>query len=88
MRVNSIADLGCGIGYTTATLKEVFNCRVTGTNIRDTKQYKVCEVLRKKVDFDLTDNIEEIGNVDLVFASEYFEHFEKPVEHLKYVIEN
>jgi 2-polyprenyl-3-methyl-5-hydroxy-6-metoxy-1,4-benzoquinol methylase len=88
LQVNSVIDLGCGIGYTTASLKEIFNCRVIGTNIKESKQYKVCEKIKDKAGFELIEDFSNIGQIDLVFASEYFEHFEKPVEHLLDVINN
>ena len=84
--VNKIVDLGCGIGYSTAALKDIFKCEVYGTNIRDTKQFKICEIISQKSNFKLVDNLDVIGSADMVFASEYFEHFEKPVEHLVEVI--
>lgn len=80
--VNSIVDLGCGIGYSTALLKETFGCKVYGTNLKNTNQYLICEKISKDADFILVEDIKEIGKVDVVFASEYFEHFETPVEHL------
>lgn len=80
--INKIADLGCGIGYSTATFKQEFNCDVYGTNLKNTNQYKICEKISKDVGFNLVDNLDEIGSADVVFASEYFEHFERPIEHL------
>jgi len=81
--INTIVDLGCGIGYTTAAFKEIFNCTVYGTNIKNTHQYKICQQISDQTGFILTDTISYIKEgADLVFASEYFEHFERPVEHL------
>jgi SAM-dependent methyltransferase len=83
-KINSIVDLGCGIGYSTAAFKEIFGCRVIGTNIKDTSQWKVCEVINNG--FELLDSFSGLGKIDFVFASEYFEHFERPVEHLSKVL--
>lgn len=84
--VNIIADLGCGIGYTSAALKQIFDCNVYATNIKDTKQYKICENL--DAGFNLIENISDIKTaVDMVFASEYFEHFEYPIKHLLEILE-
>jgi 2-polyprenyl-3-methyl-5-hydroxy-6-metoxy-1,4-benzoquinol methylase len=33
------------------------------------------------------EKFDDLGDIDLVFASEYFEHFERPVEHLIEVVE-
>lgn len=87
--IDTVVDLGCGIGYTTAALKEVFGCQLFGTNLKNTKQYQICEKISEIENFKLVENLEDIPkNIDLVFASEYFEHFEKPVEHLIEVISN
>ena len=29
-----------------------------------------------------------IGNIDTIFASEYFEHFERPIEHLQDIVKH
>lgn len=86
--ISRVADLGCGIGYTTAALKEIFGCDVVGTNIKDTKQYEICKMISRKSGFRLVDTLPQVGRADLVFASEYFEHFERPIEHLIEVIEH
>lgn len=87
-QVNSVADLGCGIGYSTRALQETFNCVTYGTNLKDTKQYLICEEVFKDNDnCVLLDGFDSIGPVDVVFASEYFEHFDMPVEHLMDVLE-
>lgn len=84
--VNKIIDLGCGFGYTTASLKEIYSkAEVIGTNLEGSLQYKIAK------EISLGTNIEIKGDYkntkcDLIFASEYFEHFERPVEHLIDVI--
>jgi SAM-dependent methyltransferase len=82
--VESIADLGCGIGYTTVALKELFpKADVHGTQIEGTFQFSVAQ----EVGSGLTTIRPELrGPVDLIFASEYFEHFERPIEHLLDVV--
>ena len=57
------------------------------TNIKNTKQYQVCEIISNKTGFIISDSIDKIQSFDMIFASEYFEHFERPVEHLIYIIE-
>ncbi len=83
-----VADLGCGPGYTTALIKQMFPAAaVIGTNFPGSTQYKVAESVGKLAGFSMTDQVEKLGHVDVVFASEYFEHIEKPVKHLCAVID-
>jgi SAM-dependent methyltransferase len=85
--ITSVLDLGCGIGYTTASLKEMFpTAEVFGTNLAGTKQYSFCEKLGEKFNFKVIPDTSTLKQVDLVFASEYFEHIEYPLEHLDEVI--
>ena len=86
IRANSVLDLGCGFGYTTAALKEIFpHATVTGTELLTAPQAKLAKKLGKKVNFKVVASYVR-QKADLVFASEYFEHFERPVEHLEDVI--
>lgn len=87
--VNMIVDLGCGFGYTSAAFREIYTeARVIGTNMKDTLQYKVAVEMGKQFGFNMVSDAAEIQEpVDLVFASEYFEHFEAPIEHLHYITE-
>lgn len=84
----SVADLGCGLGYTTASLKELFpNSYVVGTNLKQTRQYDFCKFMSDSYDFDIKDNAKAINRkIDLVFASEYFEHIVNATEHLEEVL--
>lgn len=85
--VKTIVDLGCGVGFTTSYLKHVFpNAKVYGTNVRGT-QWDVASDLGKEQGFTIVESINDVSNIDLVFASEYFEHFERPIEHLKSIID-
>jgi len=86
--IKTIADLGCGIGYTTGSLKQIFsNSNVIGTNVIGTRQYEFCSAMSRSYNFDMASRINELGRTDLVFASEYFEHLISPIEHLKEIIE-
>jgi SAM-dependent methyltransferase len=87
-KVKKIVDLGCGFGYTTLALKQIFpNAEVYGTNIEDTIQFKFAEKLAKENNFNIVGNINEIkGQTDLVFASEYFEHIQEPIKDLHKII--
>lgn len=82
-----VADLGCGTGITTAALAQMFpKAQVSGTQMRDTTQFKIAKLIQQEASnyFDVVGEPSEIKhNVNLVFASEYFEHFYEPVDHLK-----
>lgn len=82
--VSSVVDLGCGVGYTTAALKHIFpNADVYGTNIEGTKQYKVAQENGRIYNFKVRPSVHQIeAKGSLLFASEYFEHFQKPIDHL------
>jgi hypothetical protein len=88
--VHTITDVGCGIGYSTCQLAAAFPAaRVTGTQLSGSVQARFCEALRHcngAPGFDLASGTAEAGPSDLVFASEYFEHFHQPVNHLLDVI--
>jgi len=82
--IDSIMDLGCGFGYTTAGLKELFPTAIVyGTNIKDTTQYMIASYFARVRSFTIISDTQQINtHIDLIFASEYFEHFERPIEHL------
>jgi len=87
--VNSIVDLGCGFGYTTATFKEIFpDADVYGTNFEGGIQWKLASHFGSKYNFSLYPDVQTLNkNIDFVFASEYFEHIENPIDHLNQIIE-
>jgi SAM-dependent methyltransferase len=84
-----IVDLGCGVGYTTISFKQIFpDATVYGTNLEDTKQYSFCEKNSKEHGFKLVNSIDKVKEqVDILFASEYFEHIHNPIEHANDIIE-
>jgi len=83
--IKTVADLGCGIGYTTAGLAELFpDARVYGTQLESSFQFRVAAELGAQRNFTVHSAIQ--SNTDLVFASEYFEHFQRPIEHLLDVV--
>lgn len=82
-----VLDLGCGFGYTSAALKELFpSARVIATNLKESYQYQVAERIGKQRGFEVREGIDGLSNVDIVYASEYFEHLTRPVEHLHELI--
>jgi len=86
--VRTVIDLGCGVGYSTASLKQLYpNSVVTGTNLENTKQWKFCQYMSKRYNFNLCSDINNLHQEqDLVFASEYFEHIKNPIQHLNEVL--
>ena len=85
----SVIDMGCGLGYSTAGLKEVFaNQKVYGYNIKDSDQFRFNQLVSKQYNFDMVGDYTTIGNIDTIFASEYFEHFERPIEHLQDIVKH
>lgn len=86
-RPTTIADLGCGIGYTSAALTQMFpEAKVYATNLEGTAQFQVCKKMAEAYSFDLLPDVALLPQIDCVFASEYFEHFEKPIAHLREVL--
>lgn len=83
-----IVDLGNGLGITSAALSEMFPAaKVIGTNVPDSSQYKMAQILSKQYGFSMVSDVSEIqAQADLLFASEYFEHFENPIDHLLHII--
>lgn len=89
LNIRGIADLGCGIAQATIGLCQMFpDVPVTGTNLSKTFQRRLCEDMGKSFGYQVRSTVQEIDHpVDLVFASEYFEHFERPVQHIEEVVE-
>lgn len=86
-QISSVIDLGCGVGYTTAELKRIFpSADVYGTNLENTKQYKVAQANGRIFGFSMKPRAALSRNNSLVIGFEYFEHFYKPIEHLIEVI--
>lgn len=81
----TIADLGCGLGFTTALLKELLpDASVIGTNLPGTMQRRFADKMGADFGFETADSTTKtIRKIDVIFASEYFEHIEDPVQHLK-----
>jgi hypothetical protein len=86
--VSLIVDLGCGIGYTTAAWKSIFpNATVFGTNFEGITQTLIAEQMARQFGFNMAYDVASIKrDADIVFASEYFEHFSRPVKHLHKVL--
>jgi len=86
-KIGKVIDLGCGMGYTTAYLSEMLpDSEIYGTNIKGSFQYEICRELSIDNRFDIIETTEGIKNVDIIFASEYFEHIYNSLEHLYEII--
>ena len=85
-RVDRVYDLGCGFGYGSAALKELFpNADVIGTNWEGGRQWRVASIFAERYGFSMAPEVKH--RADLIFASEYFEHIERPVEHMLHVLD-
>jgi hypothetical protein len=86
-----IVDLGNGLGFTSSALRQTFPLSsVFATNVPGSVQWSVAEILAKNYGFTMKADAKAIGSKGrgaLVFASEYFEHFLSPVDHLTDVLE-
>ena len=85
----SILDLGNGIGFSSVTFTQKLSNKVIATNVKNSYQWTLNETLSKAYSYSLIDSLHETEKecIEIAFASEYFEHFERPVEHLKEVLE-
>ncbi len=85
----SFVDIGCGISYSTCALKQVFpQAQGYAINLKNTKQWQFCEKMSNKYDFKLIENVQEIDHeVDVLFASEYFEHIQNPTKHFQEIVD-
>jgi trans-aconitate methyltransferase len=86
--VNVIVDLGNGIGLTTKKIAEIFpSASVYATNIEVSYQYKIASELATSCGFTMMSDLKDMPlQADMMFASEYFEHFDRPIEHLDYIM--
>jgi SAM-dependent methyltransferase len=86
--VRRALDLGCGFGYGTIGLRDIFSCDAIGFDLDDTPQFRVARALRRRhADVGVVSRLDLVPiPVDVVFASEYFEHILDPIDHLREVI--
>lgn len=84
-----VVDLGNGLGFTSAALRVVLpKAQVVGTNVVGSTQYRVASVLADVYGFTMVEHPVEVdGTPDLVWATEYFEHFDHPTDHADEVLE-
>ena len=79
--IKTVADLGCGCGWTTVGIKQIWpKAIVYGTNVSEGVQLETASKLGVKIKPQVD------GPVDLLVAFEYFEHFQEPIKHLVDVV--
>jgi SAM-dependent methyltransferase len=85
--VGSVVDMGCGIGYTTAALTELYpDATVAGVDQPDTTHYPFAARQAKQYGFRMRPRVDGVGDADLVFASEFFEHVIEPLAVLREIV--
>ena len=87
--VSKILDIGNGIGLSTVNLRELFpDAQIFANNFEGSEQWKINEVLQKDANYTLlNEHLDGNERVDLIFASEYFEHIIDPIEHARELIQ-
>jgi 2-polyprenyl-3-methyl-5-hydroxy-6-metoxy-1,4-benzoquinol methylase len=84
----SVLDVGCGIGYTTAAWKDILpHADVYGFDWSGSPQLRIAQQVGADYGVTIIDSLNLVPSpIDLIFASEYFEHIEAPVDHLAQLI--
>lgn len=79
----TVVDVGNGLGLTSAALTRLFpTARVIGTNVPGSAQYRIASLLADAYGFTMVADASEIAATpDLMWATEYFEHFAAPLDH-------
>ena len=89
--IKTVLDIGCGIGYTTAELKRLIpSASIYGYDLADSLQYGIAEYNSFVGQYEMLPSLDLLYNeykqIDLIFASEYFEHIENAIPHLEQLI--
>lgn len=81
--VHSVLDVGNGIGYSTRQLKTIFpSCDVYGLNMKDTNQYLFNQMYGLVHNYKMIYDVNQVQQIDLIFASEFLEHIDTPIDYL------
>lgn len=83
-----VVDMGNGFGYSTAALAELYPSQdVWGVNLSGTAQFDIASKLGTSERFSMTSEYTSLdGPVELLFASEFFEHIEAPIALLDEIV--
>lgn len=90
--IKHVLDMGCGVGYTTIALSEIFpDAIIYGENLKDTLQYQIMKDLlgdneRIKI-VDEKNFTQKVKHVDFIFGSDFFEHIQEPIDMLILLLE-
>jgi len=88
-KVENVIDLGCGFGFSTAAFREFYpDAEIIGTNLADTIQMKLLRQIAEQYNFKVVSQISKIQKtkIDIIFASEYFEHIYDALDHLEQIL--
>ena len=83
----TMVDLGCGTGLTTAFLAENFkSLKITATQLANTEQFRIALLHASAFNYEIKEDTSHIGQTDIAIGFEYFEHFERPIEHVEKIV--
>jgi 2-polyprenyl-3-methyl-5-hydroxy-6-metoxy-1,4-benzoquinol methylase len=84
-----VLDLGCGPGYTTSALRQLYpHAQVYGTQLATSAQWHIARALGNVHQFTVVETPAHISKpIDVVFASEFFEHLYDPFTELRTLVD-